>query len=306
MSWRRSLGSCSCTCWRSRGCWLRSQTSFHAAIPCPIWRVQYVAAAAQDRRMMLELSRIECLGDALRDAMLTYKSRIALYEADRQRENARFSYHELLREAERVTTRLQEAGVEPGDRVAILMSNQSRWVMSGHGALYAGAVIVPIDYKLTAKEQIALLAHAKPKLLITEYGIWRSLLRETEGAAAKQDSGKAAVLVSRIMLTTEAKPGANPLEQATRWETPTPTGRFRHVHQRKQRRCCVHRLFFRHRRHAKRLHAHARELPGAGPGARAHVLDGAGRTCTSRSCLRITPSTSCVGTILPFFFGAAK
>jgi len=166
--------------------------------------------------MMLELSRLDCLGDALRDAMLTYKSRIALYEADRQRENARFSYLELLHEAQRVTTRLPEAGVEPGDRCAILMSNQARWVISSHGVLYAGAVLVPLDYKLTAKEQLALIAHAQPKVLITEYGIWRSLIA--------QDPGK---LEGVLVMVTEAKPDAQ-LGSATRWEAPAH-GQFRHI-----------------------------------------------------------------------------
>lgn len=170
---------------------------------------------------MLELARLDCLGDALRDAMLTYKSRIALYEADRQRENARFSYHELLREAQRVTTRLQEAGVEPGDRCAILMSNQARWVMSSHGILYAGAVLVPLDYKLTAKEQLALIAHAQPKVLITEYGIWRSLMAE--------DPQK---LEGLLVMVTEAKPDAN-LGSATRWEAPAH-GQFRHVSRKRE------------------------------------------------------------------------
>ena len=40
------------------------------------------------------------------------------------------------------------------------MSNQSKWVISGLGALWAGAVLVPLDYKLTPDEQLALLAHA--------------------------------------------------------------------------------------------------------------------------------------------------
>ena len=171
--------------------------------------------------MMLELSRIDCLGDALRDALLTYKSRIALYEADRNRENARFSYQELLREAQRVTTRLQEAGVEPGDRVAILMSNQSRWVMSSHGVLFAGAVLVPLDYKLTAKEQLALIAHAEPKVLITEYGIYRSLL--AQGAAQ---------LENVLVMVTEARP-SDDLGKATRWEAPAH-GRFRHVSRKRE------------------------------------------------------------------------
>jgi len=171
--------------------------------------------------MMLELSRIDCLGDALRDALLTYKSRIALYEADRNRENARFSYQELLREAQRVTTRLQEAGVEPGDRVAILMSNQSRWVMSSHGVLFAGAVLVPLDYKLTAKEQLALIAHAEPKVLITEYGIYRSLL--AQGAAQ---------LENVLVMVTEARP-SDDLGKATRWEA-SAHGRFRHVSRKRE------------------------------------------------------------------------
>jgi long-chain acyl-CoA synthetase len=178
---------------------------------------------------MLDLSRIECLGDALRDALVTYKTQVALLEADRLRESARFSYQELQREAERVTTRLQEAGVEAGDRCAILMSNQARWVISSLGMLWAGAVIVPLDYKLTAKEQLALIAHAKPKLLITEYGIWRSLLRETEHAAA--NGGGADPLASTLVLVTEAKP-ADPLGHAARWESPAH-GPFRYVARRR-------------------------------------------------------------------------
>jgi long-chain acyl-CoA synthetase len=166
--------------------------------------------------MMLDLSRIECLGDALRDALSTYKSRIALLEADRQRESARFSYQELQREAERITARLQEAGVEPGDRCALLMSNQARWVMSSFGILWAGAVLVPLDYKLSAKEQLSLLAHAKPKVLITEYGIYRSLTRETSS-----------VLDSLLVMVTEARTD-DAIGPAARWESPA-RGVFRYV-----------------------------------------------------------------------------
>lgn len=170
--------------------------------------------------MMLDLSRIGCLGDALRDALLTYKTRTALLEADRQRESARFSYQELQREAERITTRLQAAGVEAGDRCALLMSNQARWVISSCGIMFAGAVLVPLDYKLTAKEQLALLAHAKPKVLITEYGIWRSLARELgEGAAAQ--------LESLLVIVSEARAN-DALGGTARWEAPAH-GQFRHV-----------------------------------------------------------------------------
>ena len=41
--------------------------------------------------------------------------------------------------------------------------------------MWSGATLVPLDYKLTAKEQLALLAHCQPKVLITEYPVWRKL-----------------------------------------------------------------------------------------------------------------------------------
>jgi long-chain acyl-CoA synthetase len=243
--------------------------------------------------MMLELGRIECLGDAIRDALLTYKSRIALYEADRNRENARFSYHELLHEAERVTTRLQEAGVEPGDRCAILMSNQARWVMSSHGVLFAGAVIVPLDYKLTAKEQLALIAHAQPKVLITEYGIWRSLVAQN-GMDAKKLEGV-------LVIVTEAKPGAS-LEQATRWETPA-RGQFRHVSRKRSDVACIVYSSGTGGTPKGCMLTHDNYLEQAQALGRMYSME------LDDVYFSVLPTNHAidfmVGTILPFFFGAA-
>ncbi len=125
---------------------------------------------------MLDLSRLPCLGEALRDAVLTYKSNPALFEADRHRETAHYDFRELRAEAERVAGDLQRAGFAPDDRCAVLMSNQAKWVIGGLGVLWAGAVLVPLDYKLTPAEQLALLDHARPAALLVEYPIWRELL----------------------------------------------------------------------------------------------------------------------------------
>jgi long-chain acyl-CoA synthetase len=172
---------------------------------------------------MLDLSRIDCLGAALRDAVIKYKSNTALLEAQRLRENARFSYRELQLEAERVSSLLAEGGFEPGDRCAILMSNQARWVISAHAALWAGAVLVPIDYKLTAAEQLALLNHAEPKALITEYGIWQSLERER----AKSGEGQAAAPSGTRVIVSEPPLGTQ-LGSAIAWQTPARSP-FRYV-----------------------------------------------------------------------------
>jgi long-chain acyl-CoA synthetase len=126
---------------------------------------------------MLSLSRISCIGEALRDAVLTYKTNTALIEVDRHRENARYTFTELRREAERVSGYLEGHGFAQGDRCAILMSNQSKWTIGALGALWAGAVLVPLDYKLTPEEQLALIKHAQPRVLVVEYPAWRLLLK---------------------------------------------------------------------------------------------------------------------------------
>jgi long-chain acyl-CoA synthetase len=160
--------------------------------------------------MKLDLSRIGSLGEALHDALLTFKSNPALWEIDRHRETGRFSYTELRHAAERITAALQADGFRAGDRCAILMSNQNRWTVSAVGALWAGAVLVPLDYKLTAPEQLALLRHARPKLLVVEYPIYLDLC----GLPDALDPGLR-ILVSEA--PEAAALGAN----ARRWELAT-------------------------------------------------------------------------------------
>jgi long-chain acyl-CoA synthetase len=115
------------------------------------------------------------LGELLYDALLTYKSETALVEYSRKRESRRFSFLEAKREVDALTRAMQELGVGAGSRVALLMSNQPTWLLAATAALLRGAVLVPIDYKLKGDEQRALLKHAKPTLLVTEYGEWRKL-----------------------------------------------------------------------------------------------------------------------------------
>lgn len=123
------------------------------------------------------------LGELLDDALIQFKSSEALIEASRSREVGRWSYLDFRRISHRVARRLQDADIGAGDRVALLMSNQSKWLFTATGALRRGAVLVPLDYKLTAPEQAALLAHAKPKVVVIEYGLWR---RFTSPIVAKE------------------------------------------------------------------------------------------------------------------------
>ena len=130
---------------------------------------------------MIPPQRYQCLGELLRDALIQFKSETALIEFDRKKERTRFTFAEVKHLAERFARRLQNAGVGAGDRVAIVMSNQSKWLISAYAALYRGAVLVPIDYKLSGDEQESLLRHCRPKVLISEYAEWRNMSAVRDG-----------------------------------------------------------------------------------------------------------------------------
>ena len=64
----------------------------------------------------------------------------------------RASYAQLWERAARVSGGLREAGVSPGDRVAIRLSNSVDWVLAFFGGLMAGAIVVPVNTRLTEPE----------------------------------------------------------------------------------------------------------------------------------------------------------
>ncbi len=175
---------------------------------------------------MLTLSRIHCVGEAIRDGIVTYKTNTALIEADRHRENGRWTYRELRIQAERFAALLQSNGFAPGDRCAIVMQNQSKWIFSGLGGFWAGGVLVPIDYKLTVPEQLALAEHCKPKVLVTEYSTWVKMQREPQAG-----------LEQTLVLVTEAPEGAD-LGKAMRWESEA-SGSFSLCHRTREDVACI-------------------------------------------------------------------
>ena len=162
---------------------------------------------------MLDLGKLPSLGAALRDATISFKSREALIEADRHRENGRWTYAELRAAAEAFAGALQAHGFAPGDRCAVLMQNQAKWIVGATGALWAGATLVPLDYKLTAPEQAALVAHAKPRVLLTEWPTWEKLAQELPNSSGPDG----APFERTLVIVTEAPADAR-LGKAVRFE----------------------------------------------------------------------------------------
>ncbi|HWM84684.1 MAG TPA: class I adenylate-forming enzyme family protein [Kofleriaceae bacterium] len=152
------------------------------------------------------------LGDAIAASIELHGTRLALIEADRERENGRWTYAQLGAESERFAALLQGHGVAAGDRVAILMSNQFKWIASAVGGFWAGAVVVPVDVRQPPEEHRSLLAHAAPRALVVEYPVWERLAPVAGG------------LGGALVVACEAPAGAE-LHGAVRWEDP-PSGRF--------------------------------------------------------------------------------
>ena len=156
---------------------------------------------------MLNLDQYSCLGAALWDALDRWPNEICLIEADRNRERTRLTYSDFKDVALPLARALEDAEFNPDARAAIIMTNQSKWLISAYAVFYSGGVLVPLDYKLTAAEHLQLLAHCKAKFLIVEYFLWRAITQSPEFKSHKL----------KKVLVTEAPLGAD-LAGAYRWE----------------------------------------------------------------------------------------
>ena len=156
---------------------------------------------------MLDLRQYQSLGAALRDALDRWPNETCLIEADRDREKTRFTYSDFKEMALPLARALEDADFKPGDRAAIIMTNQSKWLLSAYSIFYAGGVLVPLDYKLTAAEHMQLLAHSRAKVAVIEYYLWRAIMQSPEFKNLKL----------KTVLVTEA-PASAELAGVFRWE----------------------------------------------------------------------------------------
>ena len=157
---------------------------------------------------MLDLSKYQSIGAALKDALTAFSGETCLIEADRDREKERLTYKDFQDRAHPLARALQDFGFSADDRASIIMTNQSKWLITAYSIFFTGDVLVPLDYKLTPPEHWQLLKHSGAKILITEYPIWRQLAAAPERASADN---------VKLVLVTEAPQNAD-LAGAQRWE----------------------------------------------------------------------------------------
>lgn len=87
------------------------------------------------------------LASILQDAAHRHPDRVAVVLGDQE-----LTYAEVERDAARVASLLVSWGIRPGDRVAISLPNVPQFASAYYGILKAGAVVVPLNILLQARE----------------------------------------------------------------------------------------------------------------------------------------------------------
>ncbi len=177
---------------------------------------------------MLDLRQYASLGAALRDALERWPNETCLIEADRDREKMRLTYSDFKEMARPLCRALEDSAFKAGDRAAIIMTNQSKWLISAYSIFFCGGVLVPLDFKLTAAEHLQLLMHSKARFLVVEYYLWRAITQAPEFPK----------LTTEIVLVTEAPVGAD-LRGAYRWEEFRRKGEPQFVPREREETACI-------------------------------------------------------------------
>jgi long-chain acyl-CoA synthetase len=142
-----------------------------------------------------------------------------------KQDDVELTYEELDDLSARVAGLLRRRGLEPGDRVGIMLPNVLEFPVSYYGVLRAGAVVVPLNVLFKRREIAYSLGDAEAKVLFA----WNELT--DEAASGAQEAGSELIAVRPRdfgALPAEPSPGDKESETAvilyTSGTTGTPKG----------------------------------------------------------------------------------
>ncbi len=95
------------------------------------------------------------------------------------------TYDMLNEGATRVAGLLKERGLEPGDRVGIMLPNVPYFGPAYYGVLRAGSVVVPVNVLLSAREVAFYLADSGAKFLLAWHGFADAAMEGAQAAGAE-------------------------------------------------------------------------------------------------------------------------
>jgi len=129
------------------------------------WSAQYraqhlLSAPAAEQAAMAEVGSVLL---AIRVQAERQPQHLALCQGER-----RLTYGQLQAQAETIAAALHERGVQPGERVGVMLSRSPEAIVVQLGVLLAGAVYVPLDPEQPAERQSLICATAQLTLVVTE------------------------------------------------------------------------------------------------------------------------------------------
>src|SRR6266481_1484504 len=98
-----------------------------------------------------------------RRARKLYAERVAVIDGDSRR-----TYAQFLDRCDRWSAVLQKLGISPGDRVAYLSPNTHAQLESFYAVPQIGAVLVPLNYRLTADDFAYLIQHSGARVVCAD------------------------------------------------------------------------------------------------------------------------------------------
>src|SRR5437667_1164961 len=98
-----------------------------------------------------------------RRARKLYPERVAVIDG-----GSRWSYAQFLGRCDRWSAVLQKLGISPGDRVAYLSPNTHAQLESFYAVPQIGAVLVPLNYRLTADDFVYLINHSGSRMVCAD------------------------------------------------------------------------------------------------------------------------------------------
>ncbi len=128
-------------------------------------------------------------------------------------ENTTTTYAQLADMTNRVGNGLRALGIEPEQRVALLLPDSPAFAASFFGAIKLGAVAVPINTGLRPGEWVYILNDSRAKALVTHAGLWPTIQ-----AIAPQLTA-----VRHVIIVGQDQPGASPRQSSLFRRKPAPT-----------------------------------------------------------------------------------
>ena len=83
-----------------------------------------------------------------------------------------FSYYEVAKEVAKIHLMFKEAGIEKGDKIALIGRNNTRWCISYIATITYGAVIVPILQDFNPNDVINIVNHSESRMLFLGDNYW--------------------------------------------------------------------------------------------------------------------------------------